>query len=275
MPPLASSMSPQVLAILSAIIEEKTGIHYGAEDSELLRDKVAGRADELGFDSLLDYYYLLRYDDDASKEFDALIDVLVVPETYFFREFDAVKLVVSDFLMPLVAAGKRPRVWCAACATGEEPLTLAMLLAERNLLREVDVIASDLSLRVLSRAQAGQFGVRAVRHVPDPELAARWLDTSERSLRVKPELARAIDWRRVNLTEAAQVEALGVMDVILCRNVLIYFKQETAARVVRHLDAALRPGGALFVGVSESLLRLGTAFACEERGGTFFYRKPV
>ncbi len=269
-----STVSPQVLAILSALIEAKTGIHYGTDDTGLLTDKVASRARELGFDSLLDYYYLLRYDDEDSREFDALIDVLVVPETYFFREFDAVKVVVSEFLAPAVAAGKRPRVWCAACATGEEPLSLAMLLADRGILAEVDLVASDISYRVLERARAGKFGRRALRQIPDSELASRFIDTRDGVTRVRPELGASIDFRRVNLTDRGAVSELGHFDVVLCRNVLIYFKVETTVQVVENIGSVLVPGGALFVGVSESLLRLGTALVCEERAGTFFYRKP-
>lgn len=265
-------MSPQVFAILRALIEEKTGIHYSPEDADLFRSKVAARALERGYDSLLDYYYLLRYDDAGSRELDALIDVLVVPETYFFREFDALKLAVTDFVKPLVAQGKRPRIWCAACATGEEPLTITMLLADANLLGQVDIVASDMSLRALARARTGEFGARALRQVPDPDLAARFVGKRNDAVHVSPELIQAVDFRRVNLMDRAAIEALGTFDVILCRNVLIYFSDETAGRVVRSLEHALEPGGVLLVGVSESLLRFGTSLACEERRGTFIYR---
>ncbi len=269
--PLAST-STQVLAILSALIEEKTGIHYSPADFDLLRDKVAPKAEERGCDSLLDYYYLLRYDDASGRELDELIDVLVVPETYFFREFPALRLVVEQFVLPALAAGARPRLWCAASATGEEPLTLAMLLADAGVLGRVDLVASDMSPQVLARARAGKFGARSLRQVPEPELVARWLDTSGKVPRVNPELLAAIQWHRVNLIAAPEILALGIFDVVLCRNVLIYFKDETAVRVLATIRRVLRPGGSLFVGTSESLLRFGTSFVCEERSGTFFYR---
>jgi len=147
-----------------------------------------------------------------------------------------------------------------------------MLLAEQNALDRVDIVASDMSARVLARARAGEFGTRTLRHVPDPGLVQRWLDRTEKSVRVHADIARAIDFRRVNLTVEQNVTALGSFDVVLCRNVLIYFKDETAARVVSTIRKVLRPGGVLFVGASESLLRLGTSFICEERNGTFFYR---
>src|SRR3954462_10757075 len=135
------ALSPQVFAILSALIEERIGIHYSLTDRDILAEKASTRAVEAGFDSLLDYYYFLRYDDDSARELDALIDALVVNETYFFREFDQLLVLVDEFLVPKVAAGARPRLWSAASSSGEEPLTVAMLLAERGCLEKVEIVA--------------------------------------------------------------------------------------------------------------------------------------
>ncbi|WP_437639301.1 CheR family methyltransferase [Sorangium sp. So ce854] len=267
-------ISPQVFAIFSALIAEKIGLHYDAGDRELLGDKLSVRAVEAGFDSLLDYYYFLRYDPAGAAEIDALIDALVVNETYFFRELAQLQVAIAELVAPRAAAGARPRIWSAACASGEEPLTIAMLLAERGLLDRVELVASDVSARALARARSGVFGPRSIRsNAPPPDFAARWLQVGPDRVTVSPELQRAIDWRRINLLDAAEVASLGRFDVIVCRNVLIYFHDNTARWVVTNLSGALVAGGALLVGVSESLLRLGTALACEERGGVFIYRK--
>ena len=270
----ALPLRPQVFAILSALIEERSGLHYELADIDMIADKISTRALEAGFDSLLDYYYYLRYDDASRAELDALLDVLVVNETYFFRELETLRRMVSDFIEPLVQAGSRPRVWCAACSTGEEPLTIAMLLADRGILDRVEITASDISTRALARAQAGEFGPRSLRHPPTDGLDARWLErTDSGGFRVRRELIDAIRWRRQNLMEERAITAMGPFDAIVCRNVLIYFSDETARRVLQSLTSALRPGGALFVGVSESLLRFGTSLECEERGGVFLYLK--
>ncbi|WP_437946971.1 protein-glutamate O-methyltransferase CheR [Sorangium sp. So ce296] len=269
-------ISPQVFAIFSALISEKIGIHYDAGDRELLGDKVSVRAIDAGFDSLLDYYYFLRYDPAGAAELDALIDVLVVGETYFFRELAQLEVAVAELVAPRVAAGERPRIWSAACSTGEEPFTIAMLLAERGLLGGVDLVASDISARALSRARAGVYGPRSIRsNAPPPPFATRWLEVTPDRVVVSAELKEAIDWRRINLLEASDVTSLGRFDVIVCRNVLIYFHDNTARWVVANLSGALAADGALLVGISESLLRLGTALACEERGGVFLYRKTA
>lgn len=265
-------MSPQVFAILATLIEQRAGLHYAAEDRELLADKVSDRATEAGFDSLLDYYYFLRYDPAGSAALDSLIDALLVHETYFFREALPLSVLVEDVLLPRVRAGQKPRVWCAACSTGEEPLTLAMMLADRGVLPGVELLASDLSTRALERARTGEHNLRSMRALP-PGVEGRWLEQVDGRARPKQELVDAVEWRRINLVDEGAVAKLGQFDAILCRNVLIYFQDETARRVVASLTQALKPGGQLVVGTSESLLRFGTALSCEERRGVFFYGK--
>lgn len=269
-------ISPQIFAIFSALIAEKVGIHYEVSDRELLGDKLSARALEAGFDSLLDYYYFLRYDAAGATELDALIDVLVVGETYFFRELPQLEVVISEIIAPRVAAGQRPRIWSAACASGEEPFTIAMLLAERKVLDRVELVASDISVRALARARAGVYGPRSLRsNAPPPVFAARWLTVMPDRITVSAELQQAVTWRRINLLAASEIATLGQFDVIVCRNVLIYFDDNTARWVIENLSGALVVGGFLLVGVSESLLRLGTALACEERGGIFLYRRTA
>ncbi len=267
-------LSPQVFAILSGLIEDRSGIHYAVRDLDMLAEKLSPRAAERGFDSLLDYYYYLRYDPSGPEELAALIEALVVHETYFFRESDALDALVRSFLLEPISRGNRMRVWSAACATGEEPLTLAMLLDSAGLLDGVDIVASDISRRALDRARAGEFGGRSLRAMPAAMRAKYTIERPGDRLSVRPELCERITWQRVNLMDPAAISRLGLFDAILCRNALIYFSDESMRRVVTELWEALRPGGVVLVGASESLLRFGI-FECEERGGSFFYRKPL
>ncbi len=268
----AVALSPQVFSILSGLIEERTGIHYGPDDRALLAEKLEPRALERGFESLLDYYYYLRYDPGAAAELAQLVDALVVNETYFFRERAALDIAIDVFVTELVRAGMRPRIWCAACATGEEPLTLAMLLDAAGLLDAVTLVASDISGKALAHAREGMYFRRSLRALP-PDVAGRWLVPAGNGMRVERRIAQAVDFRRVNLVEQAEVAALGQFDVVLCRNVLIYFSDTTVESVVAALARALRPKGRLIVGASESLLRFESGLICEERAGAFFYRK--
>jgi chemotaxis protein methyltransferase CheR len=267
----ATRMSPQVFAIMSGLIEEKLGLYYDASQLDLLTERVGGRAAEAGFDSLLDYYYYLRYDPGAEAELRLLVERLVIGETYFFRERLQLEVAVKDFIAPAILRGERPRVWSAACATGEEIFSLAMMLADRGLLERVDLVASDISSAALERAKTGRFPQRSLRDVLPPE-ADRFLKRAGSQLVVDSSIVDAVRFLRLNLLDPSAAAALPAFDVVLCRNVLIYFREETVVRAVDSLVRKLRPGGALFVGISESLLRFETTLACEEHGGVFVYR---
>lgn len=267
------TFQPQVFAILSTLIEEKMGLHYARADATIAWDKISMRAEDAGFESLLDYYYFLRYDPHAADELKALTDALVVRETYFFREYDQLRVLCDDVIPAAIAAGGRARVWSAACSTGEEPLTLAMMLARRGLLDKVEILASDVSEGGLAKARAGRYHGRSMRAVPPAEESHRWLREVDGVAVVDPAITSKVRLFQQNLLDEEAIRRLSPLDVILCRNVLIYFGDATIASVIRSLAGALRPGGVLLVGVSESLLRLDVSLTCEERGGAFLYRK--
>ncbi|HEY4119644.1 MAG TPA: protein-glutamate O-methyltransferase CheR [Byssovorax sp.] len=267
------TLSDPLFAILSALVEERVGLHYELLDASLFAGKLGARALEAGFESALDYYYFLRYDDKDGAEFAALTDALVVNETYLFREADALRAVVREVVEPAVREARRPRVWCAACSTGEEPVSLALLLAEAGLLDRVDIVASDVSAGALSRARAGVYGGRSLRALEGEAVLARRLEQQGAQVTAPPEVRAAITYHRVNLLDDSAVAALGAFDAIVCRNVLIYFSDARVVEVVERLSRALSHGGLLLVGASESLLRFGTMLETVERAGTFFYRK--
>jgi chemotaxis protein methyltransferase CheR len=268
-------LSPPVFSILSGLIEERVGLHYGLLDRDLLKEKSSARALDAGFESLLDYYYYLRYDPGGEDELTELVETLVVGETYFFREWPAVQVLFEHFIVPWIDAGRRPRIWSAACASGEEPLSLAMLLDARGLLGRVEIVATDISERALAKARSGRYGARSLRHTPDPHLVERYIHKHGDALAVPASLIQAIRWQRVNLLEDGEVVGLGAFDAILCRNVLIYFADETVRAVLERLSRSLSTEGVLLIGVSESLLRYGSGFVGEERSGAFVYRKAA
>ena len=229
-------LSPEVFRLFAATIEERAGLHYEARDLELFAEKISARAVERDAPSLLDYYYFIRYDPGGDRELDALVETLVVHETYLFRELDQLKVLVERILAPLLAADtRRARVWCAACATGEEPVTLGLLLREAGLLDRVEIVASDISTRALAKAEAGVFRGRALRALDaQPTSSAAALERlADGGVRVRPEIAASIRWLRLNLCDPEAVARLGRFDAILCRNVLIYFSDRTTSDVAR------------------------------------------
>lgn len=266
-------LSPQVFSITAHLIEERTGLHYDLSNLDLLADKLSERAGELGLDTLLDYYYYLRYDALGAVELQALAETILIHETYLFREIEPLRVLVQTIVPEMLQARRSVRIWSAACATGEEPYTLALLLWQQRLLDAVEIVGSDLSGRALSKARAGVYGGRAMRNVHAEPAAAQILEETPLGMRVPDALRRQLSFRSLNLLDADAIRELGLFDVILCRNVLIYFSEATVGRVAANLGAALREDGLLVVGASESLLRFATLFSCEERGGSFFYRK--
>jgi chemotaxis protein methyltransferase CheR len=266
-----TALSPQLFAVFADLIERAAGLHYAPSDRDLFTTKLVAHAAERGHDLLLDYYYRLRYDDRDGVELASLIEALLVHETYLFRELGALVELVDGHLVPIVHARKRARVWSAACSTGEEPYTLAMLLDDRGVLGAVEIVATDLSDAVIRRARQGMVGRRALRDGHPAELAARYTETTARGIQVIPRIRDAVRFSTMNLVGPRAPE-LGLFDAILCRNVLIYFRDEQILRVVDRLADHLTHDGLLAVGVSESLLRFGTRLACEERSSSFFYR---
>ncbi|RYZ03078.1 MAG: protein-glutamate O-methyltransferase CheR [Myxococcales bacterium] len=274
MSPRALPLSNPVFTILSGLIEERLGLFFSPQDSDILAEKTSPRALERGFDSLLDYYYYLRYDAGAAEELEHLAEALVVNETYIGRELDQLTALVDLLLPPLLAERGTARIWSAACSTGEEPFTLAGMLSDRGLLGRVELLASDLSQRVLAVAKQGKFSGRSLRALPPASVG--WLEREGSGASLRPDLLRAVDFRQLNLSDREAVRRMGKMDVILCRNVLIYFRDSTIKSVIDSFASILNPGGYLLIGASESLLRFGAPLRCEEHGGAFFYRKdPV
>src|SRR5215212_4359092 len=166
-------LSNQASALLRDLIHERTGIFFDNGRTELLNDKLSPLVIERGFASFLDYYYLLKYDETAQDEWRSVMNALSVPETYFWREMDQVRALV-EWVVPrwFDAPGAGPlRIWSAACATGEEPLTIAMALNEAGWLGRVpiEIYASDASTSAIAKACAGIYAGRSFRNLP-PQL---------------------------------------------------------------------------------------------------------
>lgn len=260
------------VAGFAQLIENACGVHYRTDDREILASKVESHAHELGYDSVRAYYDRLRDHDPDGLELHELVEAILVHESYFFRELAPLVQLVDGHLTELVRKRGHARVWSAGCAIGEEPLTLAMLLDDRGLLDRVQIVASDVSTVSIARAITGQHRRRALRDGHPEVLAQRYLQTSSDIVTVEPRIHASVAFESVNLLDDLGVRRLGLFDVILCRNVLMYFRDDRVDDVVKRLARALEPSGVIAVGVAESLLRFGPALVCEERNGSFFYR---
>lgn len=267
-----ASPSPPVLALFAALVEQQAGLHYRASERDLFADKLLAHAEDLGFESLLDYYYSLRYDDGDGTAIQRLVEALLVHETYFFRELYPLEVAIEQYVVPVVQSGRRARIWSAACASGEEPLSIAMLLADRGIDGTCDIVATDISTEALARPLRRRYRPRSLRQ-DGLDIAARWLTRDGDDILVPQRFVDAIEWGIVNLCDPAAVAKLGEFDLVVCRHVLIYFSESTIATVVERLCGRLRDRAGLLVGVSESLLRFSTRLVGEETNGVFLYRR--
>jgi chemotaxis protein methyltransferase CheR len=262
--------------LLRDLIHERVGLIFDDSKINLLADKLAPLVLERGFDSFLDYYYLLKYDADSADEWRSVINALTVQETYFWREMDQIHGLAEEIIPQLLA--KNPavpiRIWSAACATGEEPLTIAMRLNESGWFEraEIEIFASDASTAALERAQAGSYRERSFRALP-ANLREKYFTPNGKEWRVADALRERVKWIRANLLETEKTAHLSSVSIIFCRNVFIYFSPEAVRRVVDLFARNMFVPAFLFVGAAESLLKVTDDFELEEIGNAFVYVK--
>jgi chemotaxis protein methyltransferase CheR len=270
----ALGLSGASARLLRDLVHETLGLHY--EDSRLpqLLDRVSPLVIRRGLTSLLDYYYLLKYETGREEEWARVTEALVVNETYFWREIDQLQALVAEVVPDLVRRlhGRTLQIWTIPCATGEEPLTLAMLLDEVGWFSRasIRIVASDASRGAIDRARAGTYRERALRHVP-PAFRERYFTREDGAWRVSDDLSRNVTWQVENLVSPQTVAAHAGASIVLCRNLFIYFSAEAMRKVVGQLAEYMASPAFLCLGAAESLLRLDTPFELRDIGGSFFY----
>ena len=238
-------------------IHEAAGIALSDAKKPLVSGRLAKRLHQLHFDSYGSYFQLIT-SGKAPEETQIAIDLLTTNETYFFREarhFEHLRAVLKE----RKPGGALFRVWSAACSTGEEPYSIAMLLADLLPPQSWEVLASDISARVLETARRGHYPMARAVHVPQDYLrrfCLKGIDVEEGTLLVSRALRECVEFAQINLN-ATRMPALERFDVVFLRNVLIYFDRDTKRRVVQRALDCLRSGGYLYIGHSESLHDMG------------------
>jgi len=270
-------LSSSALPLLRDLIHDRMGVFFENGRYDSLRDRLAPLVVDRGFGSFLDYYYLLKYDEGSAEDWGRVMDAISVPETYFWREVDQVRAIVTRAVPELVKAnpGATLRIWSAPCASGEEPLTIAMMLEEEGWFDRVriEIHGSDASPAAIERARAGRYRERSFRALP-PALREKYFRQEDGTWTVAPALQRRVaSWSVVNLLDEAAVAVRAAAPIVFCRNVFIYFSDAGIRNVVEQFARAMPSPAYLCVGASESLLRVTSRFELEELGGAFVYVK--
>jgi chemotaxis protein methyltransferase CheR len=259
-----------VSRLLRDLIHERTGIFFEDTRMDFLLTKLEPLARLRGCGSFLDYYYALK--DDDHGEWDRAWEALSVQETYFWREMAPIRALVDIIIPEWFQRSSLPfRVWSAGCATGEEPYTIAVALVEKGLGdRPVEIVGSDASPAALEHARRGLYRKKSFRALP-PELQQKYFEPVANGWQLSEGIMRRVILKRVNLLELGAVSLTARAHAIFCRNVFIYFSPHSIRQTVAMMATKMPPGGHLFVGATESLLRLTTDYELKEIGDALGY----
>lgn len=258
-------------------IYKRTGMFYADSSKYLLQKRLSPRARELNFDSFQKYFYFLQYDPRADAEFDQIFDLITTNETYFFREPQQLAAFTHE-IVPEVLARKgtrKVRVWSAGCSSGEEPYSIAMLLKEAGWYDKAsfEIFASDINQQMLNRARRGHYRENSFRST-SPELREKYFTKQpDGSWHVSDDIRNRVSFGRLNIYDEPRVSLLGHLDVIFCRNVIIYFDDASKRVVVNNFYKRLNEGGFLLLGHSESLISLSTQFKLRHLTHDMVYQK--
>ena len=266
-----------VFRLLRDQIYKRSGIWFNDSSKYLLQKRLSPRAKELNFDSFQKYFYFLQYDPRSDAEFDQIFDLVTTNETYFFREPAQLQAFIEEIVPDLLKrkSVKKIRIWSAGCSSGEEPYSLAMLLQEAGWYDHAafEIFASDINQQVLGKARRGVYRENAFR-ATTPQLRKKYFTReTDNSWRVKDEVRNRVSFGRLNLYDEGRVSLLGHLDVVFCRNVIIYFDDASKRVVVTNFYNRLSENGYLLLGHSESLISLSTQLKLRHLKHDMVYQK--
>lgn len=275
------SISRGELLQLRDVVQAHCGIRLEEAKLGAIEDRLGGLAAAFGHEGLFAFNLRLMREltQPHSAAWEALLPLVTINETYFFRERAQLD-VLRDVVVPELLAGglrRRLRVLSAPCSSGEEPYSIAMLLDEIPAAlagREVEIWGVDIDPLVIERARIGHYPHSAFR-TTDARYVKRYFQALPNGYQASAELLKRVRFRRGNLLEMGSWPGFNGFDIILCRNMLIYFDKPTQARLVETFRRSLTPGGALLLGHSESLSGMPVALECRASARAVYYQRPL
>jgi chemotaxis protein methyltransferase CheR len=279
----AAVLGDAAVGPLKDLVIRRTGLAYYADKDAALAERVRRRIEALGLPGCQAYLKVLERERAEGAEFQALVNEIAIGETFFFRyleQFEALRALVIPECLRRNAGVRALRVWSAGCSIGAEAYSVEILL-KRSFPRELEgwsvaIVGTDINRAFLAQAQAATYGDWAMRGVPD-DVRAACFERDDGGWRLKPAYREWTRFSHFNLAESAlpaYAEGLSAFDVVLCRNVMIYFDEPSRARLVRGLHDVLADGGWLLVGHAEAGVELGALFTPVSVPGATLYRKP-
>jgi chemotaxis protein methyltransferase CheR len=276
-----TELSDEEFRLLRDFIHEQFGLYFDDSQRATLRSRLAPRLALLGLSSFEDYYRHLRFAPEREQEQQRMVSHLTNNETYFFREQQQLNVFSMQVLRAIkdckAKKGERTlSLLSAGCSTGEEPLTLAMIVFDSGHFFwgwDIRLTGLDIDEAALEKARRGIYHQYSLRAVTSPSLD-RHFSREDGGVRVRETVRRAVSFRAGNLLDPRSYEGLAPLDVVFCRNVLIYFSDASVQRAVNLFHQFLAPGGYLLLGHAESLARVSSAFLPIRFQGAIVYQKP-
>lgn len=265
---------------LRNFIKEKCGIFFDENSHYILEKRLSSRLSDLKIDSFKEYLFYLKFDKKRDEELLFIYDVLTTNKTYFFREEYQLKAFTDEILPEILSKkgdNRSLRIWSAGCSTGEEPYTIAMLLYQRKDIIEnykINIFASDISQKCIKIAREGVYSSNSFRSAKDDYKKIFFTNTEDGKYRIKDEIKRLVSFGHLNLMDKRQISMLPSMDIIFCRNVLIYFDNDSRKVVIDNFYNRLINGGFLLLGHAESLINISTSFVMRHLKNDLVYQKP-
>jgi chemotaxis protein methyltransferase CheR len=262
--PIGRLSEDQDFARFVADIKRSLSVDLSHYKENQMRRRLTTLRLKYGFGTFAAYYAALSSDAHLRNEF---LDRMTINVSEFWRNPNRWQVLADRFLGSMAKAGALLNVWSAACSSGEEPYTLAMILDSLEALDRSSILATDIDDGVLAKAKEGLYALRSIREVP-PDYLRRYFEEVQGSYRVSDRLKKAVNFKKQNLL----ADPFGdKYDLIICRNVMIYFTEETKALLYEKFARSLKPGGLLFVGSTEQIF--SPAKYGLEPADTFFYRR--
>ena len=265
-------MNSQDFDFVSQLLRKRAGIVLGGDKMYLLESRLAPLARKEGLPSIDDLIQVVRSRRDE-RLITQLVDVMTTNETFFFRDktpFDHLKEAVLPVLSQ-ARKGQRIRIWCAACSTGQEPYSVAMMIDQQPALTggvPVEIVATDISDRCLERGRQGLFTQFEVQRGLPIQMLMHHFTQQDDHWRISERIRSMVTFRKMNLMDPSYT--LGKFDVIFCRNVLIYFDGPTKTEVMNRLAQSMNPGAFLMLGAAETVIGLTQAFeGAQDRRGLY------
>lgn len=257
----------------------KTGIHFDDSKRYFVDKRLVDRIHATGADSFRAYFVALRFEADG-RELQQLVNTMTVNETYFFREayqFDCMVNHMLDEIATRKRPGGRIRIWSVPSSTGEEPYSIAIYLLERWPKindYEVEIVSSDIDTRVIQAAHEGVYSARSVANLPRPYLKKYFTPHGD-DWRISRDLVDAVEFSLVNLSEPNDTRRFRDIDLIFCRNLLIYFDDLSRRVAAEAMYDAMSPGGFICLGHSESMARISSLFKMRRFPDALVHQKPL